>query len=116
MSDEPTDKADRSPESPGLDKTIQESIGQKLRSAYNQIADKPAYLGDPVLPPAMEDQITRLGTKIRANEQGVAAVADALNTDALNETPDSAQNNAQAGPDAGAPQGAADKQNPNKSG
>lgn len=113
MSDEPADKADRPPESPGLDKTIQEAIGQKLRSAYNQIADKPAYLGDPVLPPAMEDQITRLGTKIRANEQGVAAVADALRNDVLNETsPDSAQDNAQAGPDAGAPQGAPGQEKP----
>lgn len=84
---DPTKNADDAPAPPGLDKTIQESIGRKLRSAYNQIADKPAYLGDPALPPEMEDQITRLGTKIRANEEGIAAVAEALGTDVLGEKP-----------------------------
>jgi hypothetical protein len=103
MSDEPADKANQPRTSPGLDKTIQQSIGQKLRSAYNQIADKPAYLGDPVLPPEMEDQITRLGTKIRANEQGIAAVADALSADVPSETPP--ENAQDTGPDASAPKG-----------
>jgi hypothetical protein len=76
----PADKtAEASPsETTGLDKTIQELIGQKLRSEYNAIADKPAYLGDPMLPPEMEDQITKLGITIRAHETGIEAVEEAL--------------------------------------
>lgn len=82
MSDRPEDKdassARTSSKTAGLDKTTQELIGQKLRSAYNAIADKPAYLGDPMLTPEMENQIHKLGTVIRAHKTGIEAVEEAL--------------------------------------
>ena len=66
-------------ESPSLlDKSLQEHLGQKLRAAYNEVADRPAYLGDPALPPEFEHQLLRMETTIRTHVEGVEAVRDAL--------------------------------------
>jgi hypothetical protein len=63
---------------PELDKSIQEHLGQKLRAAYNEVAEKPAYLGDPVLPLEIEEQLLELETRVRAHRTGTEAVREAL--------------------------------------
>lgn len=61
-----------------LDKSVQDHLGQKLRAAYNELADKPKYLGDPALPPEFDQQLLRMEMTIRTHEEGVEAVKDAL--------------------------------------
>jgi hypothetical protein len=61
-----------------LDKVVQDHLGQKLRAAYAETADKPAYLGDPALPPALEDKLLELEKAEEVHEKGVEAVKDAL--------------------------------------
>jgi hypothetical protein len=80
MPDKPATATGNDAESlqPSLDKPIQELLGQKLRAAYNEVAEKPAFLGDPTLPPEIEDQLLELETRIRAHEKGTEAVREAL--------------------------------------
>jgi hypothetical protein len=66
-----------------LPRPIQEHIGRQLRSAYNADAQRPAYLGDPAVPPQFERLIRRIELGEKVHELGVAAVADALRPDAL---------------------------------
>jgi hypothetical protein len=61
-----------------LDKSVQDHLGQKLRAAYNEVAEKPKYLGDPALPPGMEDQLLQMETRFRTHAEGVEAVKDAF--------------------------------------
>jgi hypothetical protein len=79
MTDKPAETGDDANSlQPALDKPIQEHLGQKLRAAYNEVAEKPAFLGDPALPPEIEDQLIELETRIRAHEKGTEAVREAL--------------------------------------
>jgi hypothetical protein len=66
-----------------LDKTVQDHLGQKLRAAYAETEDKPAYLGDPALPPELEQKVHELEKSAEVHEKGVAAVEDALGVPAL---------------------------------
>jgi hypothetical protein len=61
-----------------LDKSVQDHLGQKLRAAYNELADKPKYLGDPALPAKFDQQLLRMEMTIRTHEEGVQAVKGAL--------------------------------------
>jgi hypothetical protein len=68
----------------GLPRPLQEHLAQKLRSAYHELADKPAFLGDPAVPVEFEHQLQRLEAveKVRHTEkvrnQGIEAVRSAL--------------------------------------
>jgi len=69
----------------GLSRPVQEHLGRELRTTYNaEGQDKPAYLGDPVLPLEFEVLLERLDVserqKIRhiAHSQGIKAVERAL--------------------------------------
>jgi hypothetical protein len=68
-----------------LDKPIQERLGQELRSVYNQIADKPRFLGDPALPPELEHQLVRLETIVELSESAAEAVKQALEQAVMHE-------------------------------
>jgi hypothetical protein len=61
-----------------LPKPIQEHLGRQLRSAYNAQAEKPAFLGDPVVPPQFERLIRRIEVSEKVREIGVEAVRQAL--------------------------------------
>ena len=63
---------------------VQEHLAQQLRATYQVMAAKPAYLGDPALPPEFERHIERLENRERAeirekaHNLGVEAVEAAL--------------------------------------
>ena len=82
MGERPTD-AGREPAS-SLPRTLQEHLAQKLRSAYHELAEKPAFLGDPAIPVEFEYHLARLEAveKVRHTEkvrnQGLEAVKSAL--------------------------------------
>lgn len=61
-----------------LSKEVQEHIGQQLRTEYDIVAEKPAFLGDPAIPEQFDWQIARLETRERAQAQAVDAVEKAL--------------------------------------
>lgn len=61
-----------------LAKPVQDHLGRELRAVYNQLADKPAYLGDPALPPELEHQLVRLDAVVEVHEMAVEAVKNAL--------------------------------------
>jgi hypothetical protein len=60
-----------------LDEPVRERLGRELRAAYS-VDDKPAFLGDPALPPAFDEPVRRLHQSRKAHETGVAAVERAL--------------------------------------
>lgn len=62
----------------GLPRPLQEDLGRQLRTAYQALADKPAFLGDPALPPQFDRQIQRLETRERVRRRGLQAVERAL--------------------------------------
>jgi hypothetical protein len=83
----PAEAASAGPEAAGagLPRPIQEHLGQQLRTTYNvETAEKPAYLGDPVLPLEFELLLQRLEASERqriremAHTQGIEAVERAL--------------------------------------
>jgi hypothetical protein len=89
------DKASRAAEEPSteisetgspLPRTLQEHLAQKLRSAYHELAEKPAFLGDPAVPAEFEYHLQRLEAveKVRHTEkvhnQAIEAVKAALET------------------------------------
>jgi hypothetical protein len=76
---------------PELGQSIQEYLGQKLRAAYNEVAEKPAYLGDPALPLQIEEQLLELETRVRAHRTGTEAVREALEIPPLPENKDSSE-------------------------
>jgi hypothetical protein len=78
MSDETSGDDDGAAHRGGLTKPVQEHLGHELRSVYNQMADKPRYLGDPALPPELEHQLVRLETSLEVSENAMAAVKEAL--------------------------------------
>ena len=67
-----------------LPRPLQEHLAQQLRSAYHELSDKPAFLGDPNLPVEFEYHLARLEAverdrlieKIRS--EGLEAVRAAL--------------------------------------
>jgi hypothetical protein len=61
-----------------LDRSVQDHLGQKLRAAYNELAGKPKYLGDPALPPEFDQQLLRMEMTLRTHQEGVEAVKEAL--------------------------------------
>lgn len=68
----------------GLARPLQEHLAQKLRSAYHELAEKPAFLGDTAVPAEFEYHLQRLEAveKVRHTEkvhnQAVEAVKAAL--------------------------------------
>ena len=83
----PADAPGGSPDQAGaaLPRPIQELLGKQLRTTYSaETPDKPAYLGDPVLPIEFELLLQRLEASERqryramAHDQGVEAVERAL--------------------------------------
>ncbi len=71
-------------ETSSLPRTLQEHLAQKLRSAYHELSDKPAFLGDPTLPAEFEYHLARLEAVERnrllerVRNQGLEAVKSAL--------------------------------------
>ena len=67
---------------PSLPRPVQEHLGGELRLAYRQAEEKPAYLGDPVLPLAFDEPLHQLATREsareRARQRGLGAVRSAL--------------------------------------
>lgn len=61
-----------------LPKGVQEHLGRQLRSAYNAKAERPAFLGDPAVPPQFERLIRRIEVSEKVREIGVEAVRQAL--------------------------------------
>jgi hypothetical protein len=61
-----------------LPRLVQEHLARQLHAAYLEIQDKPAYLGDPGLPPEFGSHLHRLSMRQRAGQNGLAAVAAAL--------------------------------------
>jgi hypothetical protein len=76
---------------PELDQSVQEYLGQKLRAAYNEVAEKPHYLGDPALPRELEEQLIELETRVRAHRTGTEAVREALAIPPLPENKDGSE-------------------------
>jgi hypothetical protein len=66
-----------------LPKPIQEHLGRQLRSTYNAEADRPAFLGDPAIPPQFERLIRRIEIGEKVHEFGVEAVRQALQADPI---------------------------------
>lgn len=70
-----------------LPRPVQEHLARQLRATYVETQEKPAYLGDPALPAAFDDQLHRLAAgerqriRERASRQGLEAVAAALGID-----------------------------------
>jgi hypothetical protein len=63
---------------PGLTRSVQEHLGQQLRTTYHRLADKPDFLGDPALPAEFDPQIERLEARDSIRARGVEAVRTAL--------------------------------------
>ena len=66
------------PANPGLAPPLQEHLGRQLRTAYHAMAEKPAYLGDPAIPPEFDRYVQRLEARERIRNRGVEAVKAAL--------------------------------------
>jgi hypothetical protein len=88
---QPPERDEASPPEPAagqdatLSRPIQEHLGKELRTTYRvEAPEKPAYLGDPVLPVEFELLLQRLEVSERerirqiAHEQGIEAVERAL--------------------------------------
>ena len=61
-----------------LPRPLQEHLAQQLRAEYQLVADKPAFLGDPAIPPEFDRHIRRLDVQEKAHDLGVEAVKAAL--------------------------------------
>lgn len=71
---EPSGEEDAAP----LARPIQEHLAQQLRTTYHAMAEKPAFLGDPVVPPQFDQHIQRLEIREKAHDKGIQAVKAAL--------------------------------------
>jgi hypothetical protein len=67
-------------EEAALPRPVQEHLARQLRAEYHRTEDKPAFLGDPVVPPAFDEHLQRLEAKEREiiGERGLEAVEAAL--------------------------------------
>ena len=72
-SDEPA-----APTSSGLTRPLQEHLGQQLRTTYETLAEKPAFLGDANVPAELDRHVQRLETRERIRNKGLEAVRTAL--------------------------------------
>ena len=57
---------------------VQEHLAKELRAAYQQATEKPAFLGDTALPPAIEEKVEQLAerdARMRAKTRKVATEA-----------------------------------------
>jgi hypothetical protein len=63
---------------PILPKPVQEHLGRKLRAAYYETSDRPAYVGDPAIPPELDTHVRRLEQRERIHVKGIEAVEEAL--------------------------------------
>ncbi len=67
-----------------LPRPLQEHLAQKLRSAYQELAEKPAFLGDSAIPVEFEYHLQRLEAVEKARlierirNEGIEAVRSAL--------------------------------------
>ena len=77
----PDDDAKR--DGAGLSRDVQEHLGRRLRTALEVEQAKPAFLGDPSLPPEFERLVRRLEAGERGQRQGYEAVKRALSLDDL---------------------------------
>lgn len=77
---EPKQAPDGAPEeaAPILPKRVQEHLGQKLRAQYYETSDRPAYVGDPAIPPELDTHVRRLEQRERIHVKGIEAVEEAL--------------------------------------
>ena len=75
--DDPADGAGAGGAKP-LPADVREYIGRRLRSEYTIQSEKPAYLGDPGIPPKFERYVRQLESGERSHRAGVRAVSDAL--------------------------------------
>lgn len=63
---------------------VQQHLAQQLRAAYQETAEKPAFLGDPALPPQIEQKVGELierersAVREKVHELGTEAVEAAL--------------------------------------
>ncbi len=73
---------------PRIDRPVQERLGRELRAAYDTTEPKPAFLGDPALPPDFDEPVRRLHQSHKAHQTGVAAVERALSDLTGPEAPD----------------------------
>jgi hypothetical protein len=78
--DEGTDNLDGAGAKP-LPADIREHLGRRLRASLTVEADKPAYLGDPAVPPQFERFVRQLESGERSHREGVRAVSRALGVD-----------------------------------
>ena len=68
----------------GLARPLQDHLAQQLRSTYQTLAEKPAFLGDPAVPAEFEQHLQRLEAVERGRQRekirtkGVEAVKTAL--------------------------------------
>ena len=69
------------PGSSGLTRPLQEHLGQQLRTTYQVMEEKPAFLGDTNVPPELEAPLQRLETREKIRHQGLEAVRTALGGD-----------------------------------
>ncbi|MBM6592911.1 hypothetical protein [Microvirga pudoricolor] len=65
-------------DAPTLPRPVQEHLGQKLRAAYYEAGDRPAYLGDPAIPPELDTHVRKLEQRDRIHVKGIEAVEEAL--------------------------------------
>ena len=75
--DDPADHAGPFEAKP-LNAEIREHLGRRLRSTYTIEAEKPAYLGDPAIPPQFERLVLQLEGRDRSSLEGLRAVGEAL--------------------------------------
>lgn len=68
------------PAEPVLPRPVQEHLARQLRAEYHRTEEKPAFLGDPVVPPAFDEHLHRMEAKEREKigERGLQAVEAAL--------------------------------------
>jgi hypothetical protein len=79
--------ADNDPKTPegrdddaALPRPVQEHLARQLRAEYHRTEDKPAFLGDPAVPPVFDEPLRRLEEKHRerVHDRAVEAVEAAL--------------------------------------
>lgn len=75
---EPARSAEREPDAAPLPPPVREHLGRELRTTYHAEVEKPAFLGDPGVPPQFEPYIQKIEAQERVHEQGVEAVRMAL--------------------------------------
>jgi hypothetical protein len=72
----------------GLPRPVQEHLGQQLRTTYQAMAEKPAFLGDTSVPPELDRHLQSLETREKVRHQGLEAVRTALQEPDAPDAPD----------------------------